>query len=830
MKKYLLILFTVGLFTGCSKYDDGELWNSVNDLEARLSALEKQCKEMNTNIESMKVIVDVLQSNDYITNVTVISENGVEIGYKIDFHVHPSITIYHGKEGNAGETPYVGENGNWWVGSSDTGVNAKGENGLTPIIGSNGNWWIGDRDTGVKAKGENGKDGVTPVIGVKQAEDDCYYWTQKIGEEESTWILDSGGNKIKATGEDGQAGETPYIGSNGNWWIGTRDTGVKATGEEGQNGLTPNIGNNGNWWIGSTDTGIKAKGEDGKDGTTPQLKIKDDNWMLSVDNGVTWQNLGRAKGDKGASFFKSVTNDTDNLTLVLEDGTVIKLPKEQEFSITLDKTQIADVLPVTSYEINYVVVGEVSQQSNIETIAPNGWKVAVQRQNNQEGKIIVTTPSVVEDGKILILVTDGNSNTLIRTITFLKGNISVNKTNYTVESDGEIITVQVQTNIDYEVNIAMDDQAWIDSEIDPLNKGQFSLVVQANPKETFRYATIDLVNGDGLVIEKIFIMQKSAMVNMIHVEIAGTLENLVSMEELNNYENIKITGQLNTFDYDYLKLAKNLRGVDLTDLGMNSIPASAFSGSSLQTVLLPRNLVVIPNRAFYQSGITSIKIPETVTEIGEYAFYQCKQIGGDLVIPNDVESIGAYAFQECTFDGKLVLSSSLKEIKDYTFSTCRFTGRLILPLNVENIGKGAFEGCSGFLGLSLNEKLLFINDDAFRDCGGFEGNLVIPDEVQIIGKYAFYNCIGFDGLLILGNNVQSLAQEAFCYIDKRYNVYDLPFEKIYFKGEIPPVFVAPYTPFSGRTLKYIGVPVGCKEKYLKLFWSFDIDVIEEVEF
>ena len=40
MKKYLLILFTVGLFTGCSKYDDGELWDSVNDLEARLSTLE----------------------------------------------------------------------------------------------------------------------------------------------------------------------------------------------------------------------------------------------------------------------------------------------------------------------------------------------------------------------------------------------------------------------------------------------------------------------------------------------------------------------------------------------------------------------------------------------------------------------------------------------------------------------------------------------------------------------------------------------------------------------------------------------------------------------
>ena len=246
MKKYLLILFTVGLFTGCSKYDDGELWDSVNDLEARLSTLEKQCKEMNTNIESMKVIVDVLQSNDYITNVTVVTENGMEVGYKIDFKVHPSITIYHGEKGENGkdgQTPYIGENGNWWINGKDTQVKARGndgQNGETPVVGPNGNWWIGTEDTGIKAQGEDGeagKDGITPVIGVKQDVDGVYYWTQKIGDDESTWILDSEGNKIKATGEDGQAGETPYIGSNGNWWIGTRDTGVKATGEEGQNGL-----------------------------------------------------------------------------------------------------------------------------------------------------------------------------------------------------------------------------------------------------------------------------------------------------------------------------------------------------------------------------------------------------------------------------------------------------------------------------------------------------------------------------------------------------------------------------------------------------------------
>ncbi len=66
----------------------------------------------------------------------------------------------------SGETPYIGENGNWWIGDTDTGVKAAatdgkdgkdgadGKDGLTPYIGENGNWWIGDADTGVKAQAE----------------------------------------------------------------------------------------------------------------------------------------------------------------------------------------------------------------------------------------------------------------------------------------------------------------------------------------------------------------------------------------------------------------------------------------------------------------------------------------------------------------------------------------------------------------------------------------------------------------------------------------------------------------------------------------------------
>ena len=67
----------------------------------------------------------------------------------------------------------------------------KGPAGDTPFIGDNGNWWIGSTDTGVKAQGidgANGKDGKDGV-GVTGA---------YVDENMHLWIVLSDGNKIDA--------------------------------------------------------------------------------------------------------------------------------------------------------------------------------------------------------------------------------------------------------------------------------------------------------------------------------------------------------------------------------------------------------------------------------------------------------------------------------------------------------------------------------------------------------------------------------------------------------------------------------------------------------
>ena len=60
-----------------------------------------------------------------------------------------------GKDGAAGKDGTNGQNG------------SDGEDGKTPFIGENGNWWIGDIDTGVKAAGIDGTNGVDGEKGDK---------------------------------------------------------------------------------------------------------------------------------------------------------------------------------------------------------------------------------------------------------------------------------------------------------------------------------------------------------------------------------------------------------------------------------------------------------------------------------------------------------------------------------------------------------------------------------------------------------------------------------------------------------------------------------------
>ena len=97
--KFFVLLVVVMLFTACHD----KLWDSIEDLDSRVTKLEELCKEMNTNISSLQTIVEVIQENDFITGIVPIEKGGEVIGYTIMFGKHEPITIYNGEDGKDGQ-------------------------------------------------------------------------------------------------------------------------------------------------------------------------------------------------------------------------------------------------------------------------------------------------------------------------------------------------------------------------------------------------------------------------------------------------------------------------------------------------------------------------------------------------------------------------------------------------------------------------------------------------------------------------------------------------------------------------------------------------------
>lgn len=127
-----------------------------------------------------------------------------------------------GDKGETGTTPQlkIGEDNLWQVSYDNgatwvsLGVKATGEagkdglDGLTPHIGENGNWWVGDTDTGVSAKGDRGDtgakgaDGVSPTASVTQTDDGAEFTVTDASGTTTATIRNGTDGKDGAPGKD----------------------------------------------------------------------------------------------------------------------------------------------------------------------------------------------------------------------------------------------------------------------------------------------------------------------------------------------------------------------------------------------------------------------------------------------------------------------------------------------------------------------------------------------------------------------------------------------------------------------------------------------------
>lgn len=677
--------------TACDDYDDTWIKDVTDDLDKRVEAIEKWQASVNADILSVRHIIKTMEGRDYITGVTPLEDGS---GYTVSFAKGGEMVVRHGKPGSTpsisaikdeqdgtyywavdgepltdeegnrlpvtgtpdctGHMPSIGANGNWWLGPTDTGV---GASGATPHIGDNGNWWIGPTDTGVKAAGQDGQDGqdgesaVAPKI--------------RINPTTKVWEISTDG---------------------GTTWTST-DVEALAT--------SPRIGDNGNWWIGSTDTGVKAAGQKGEDAVAPQVRINQDTnmWEISADGGTTWTSTGvKATGSGADGLFESIDNSAaDYVTFTLAGGATFRLPK-----IATEGSYVAVATPGTlqaamglagldEYVTGLTVSGELSDDdfTYLKTLASL-------RSLDLRHARVEDVPEFALSGmpELRSVVLPADAMTLgkcalagctrLSSVALPERLISIGR--WVFEGCAELGELELPDGL---------------TELQPsafYGCGLTEIHIPGSVGELPNWAFEECRRLEKVCIhEGVTAIGRSAFLNcrrLRSIDLPGSVEEIGS-EAFNRCHSLEAV---------------------VIPQGVTVIPQWCFYDCfSLKFVSLPAGLTTIGEEAF--AGCKALQIDPDVKD--EYGNAQDVV----LMMPASLSSIGIYAFRDCySLRGvDLTRCTALKAIPDGAFQGCTSLAGATLPGVLEAIGAHAFDGAA-FKTITLPASLKSVGMEAFANC------------------------------------------------------------------------------------------------------------------
>lgn len=266
----------------------------------------------------------------------------------------------------------------------------------------------------------------------------------------------------------------------------------------------------------------------------------------------------------------------------------------------------------------------------------------------------------------------------------------------------------------------------------------------------------------------------------INLSAPGTLgvEALALVNTLPDMRFLRLTGKMNAADWNTISNMTGLWAIDMKDVDITAIPASAFAKTSLRFIEFPAQLKTIGEKAFYERFLVGrLVLPESLDSIYSYAFY--KNFLTEVIIPANVKYIGGYAFNDNDRLTSVTLGCGLTEISNYCFNSCEKLAVVKGGENVKTIESGAFNYCSELRSVSdlapvtvggsafycckKLENFNFSNaktlkSEAYRECNTLTD--VDLTTVETIGTRCFITCTGLKKV-VLGNNISRINEYAF---------------------------------------------------------------------
>lgn len=738
IKFYALSLLAAVVMFGCSKYDDTELRNDVNDLKSRVEKLEAWCNTANGQISALQGLVTALENKDFITGVTPIMEGTKEVGYTITFTQSNPITILHGKDG------------------------------------------------------AQGADGITPIIGVEKDADGLYYWTIKIGDTDAKWMTDSDGNKIRTTGdkgadgEDGTPGEDGKPGTDGQnghspvlsvdtfegklyWkiddeWLLHNGNKVAVTGDKGDKG----------------DTGVN--GADGEDGDS--IFAKDGIDTSDPDN-VTF----------------TLADGATKITLPRTNGITVGFDSYDVFYGTAINNEIELVFPTTLKENDYTaIMATVTNESgtgmDIQTRSSatnNVWGVRITKPtftsgviDAGSGKVTLTAPKNIklsETAMLEVTITDksGKKYTTTRPVKFFDGVIveSTAGNLSSIATDNSVTKIAIRGGMD------ASDFAYVRTSLtnlEVLDLSMTNMPVMYNRGLRFDGATPNLTLRRVVLPSTVTEIEEAAFANCRALETID-IENTQSIgkwafENCYALREVDLGDKLTVINQSAFMNCKALSSIDIPS-SVETLGRWLFENcDNLATITLHEGLHTLSQSTFYGCGVVSIRIPSTVTEIPAWAFQDCKSLER-IYLHDRITQMGENVFGRCCSLKQVTIPKGITAIGDYMFDGCKALRDIYFHDNITTIGTGAFAGCSSLMlqgtdsdhPYNLPASLTAIGETAFQNCTSIVG-VTMPPQIETLPNYLFNTCTNL-AYVVLPANLKQIGDWTFGMCSS-LKVIDLP--------------------------------------------------------
>ncbi len=240
----------------------------------------------------------------------------------------------------------------------------------------------------------------------------------------------------------------------------------------------------------------------------PKIKVEDGKFLFST-NGTDWVVIGDA-GTSGIGLIKNVREDVENNSVIIElSDREIVIPKGQNFALVIK----ADEIGIKAGETVNVEYSLISADNAIVRALPeNGYTVKVNPISATKGQLSITAPSPVVDASILIVAVNGNGVMSGKILSIAEGKLDVKADATPVPAEGGSVTVEITTNLDYEIVVPEAAKTWITLvETKALRTDNVTFSVAQNTEATQRTAEVE-VRVDGAKVQSFNIVQQAKVV------------------------------------------------------------------------------------------------------------------------------------------------------------------------------------------------------------------------------------------------------------------------------------------------------------------------------